>query len=217
MDRTIQRYGTWLATLSLLAAGISTSGCGNIMATAMYVLDGTDVQAEFEGLRGKRVAVVCRPPATLAYASAAHELAEEVGIRLSNQVSKIEVIDQQEVSVWTDENSWDDFAEIGRALKADIVIGIDLEDFSLYQHQTLYQGKASVGIRVYDLENNGKIVYKKIPPQSVFPPNAGIPTQEKPEAEFRRQYVGELADEISKNFYDHDSRADFAKDSTALF
>ena len=31
-----------------------------------------------------------------------------------------------------------------RRLNADMVVGIDLEEFSLYQGQTLYQGKANV-------------------------------------------------------------------------
>jgi len=43
-----------------------------------------------------------------------------------------------------------------------------------------------------------------------------IPAGEKPEAQFRRQFVGYLARQIAHYFYDHDSTVDFANDSTAL-
>jgi hypothetical protein len=219
MDRFGMRRGSYLLTfLSLTSLVAITSGCASALATAMYVIRGTNVEAEFDGLKDKRVAVVCRPPTSLAYTNAntAPELAKQVGLRLSKNVAKIEVIDQQEVAEWTDENTWDDYVEIGRALEADMVVGIDLEDFTLYQGQTLYQGKASVRIKVYDLADDGRVVYEKIPPQSIYPPNTGIPTQEKIEAEFGRQYIGVLAEEIARHFYDHDSRVDFAIDSTAI-
>jgi hypothetical protein len=62
----------------------------------------------------------------------------------------------------------------------------------------------------------GTVVFEKLPPQSVYPPNTGIPTQELQEPEFRRKYVGVLADEIARNFYEHDSRANFAADAAAI-
>ena len=37
-------------------------------------------------------------------------------------------------------------------MKADMVVGIDLEGFSLFQGQTLYQGKANATVRVYDCQ-----------------------------------------------------------------
>jgi hypothetical protein len=219
MDRRLRRYGSLVCFLSLAATVCgASSGCVNALAAALYVIRGDNAPAEYEGLKGQRVAVVCRPSPSLAFseANAPRLLAAEVGRRLQDNVSKIEVIDQQEVAEWTDENSWNDFAEIGRALKADKVVGIDLEDFSLLQGQTLYQGKANVRIRVYDMTENENVAFEKIPPQSVFPPNTGIATQEKQLNEFLQQYVEVLGEEIACLFYPHDARATFAQDSLAL-
>ena len=63
---------------------------------------------------------------------------------------KIKTVNQRKVAKWTDENTWEEYAEVGKAMKADMVVGINLEGFSLFQGQTLYQGKANATVRVYD-------------------------------------------------------------------
>lgn len=216
MDRTISRRSR---TASWLLAGLMiclpAAGCAKVLATAVYLVKGTNVPAEYDGLEGKRVAVVCRQLASLQYRNSTvpRDLAARVGALLQQNVRKIDVIDQQEVAEWTDENSWEEFTEIGKALEADMVVAIELESFKLHQGQTLYQGQANVQIRVYDVAD-GKVVFEKIPRPSVYPPNSAIPASEKQEAQFRREYVGVLADEIARHFYEHDSRATFAIDST---
>ena len=195
------------------------AGCAaNLLAGALYVLDGTNVNAEYKGLKGKRVAVVCRQLASQQYndPNVTRDLAKLIGQRLSTNVRKIKVIDQQEVANWTDANQWEEFTEIGKALEADLVVGIDVEDFRLLQGQTLLQGRSNVQIKVYDLKDENKVVFEKFPRQSVYPPNTGIPTQEKQLQQFRREYLNILADEIARHFYDHDSRSTFALDSTAF-
>jgi hypothetical protein len=90
-----------------------------------------------------------------------------------------------------------------------------LEHFDLYKGQTLFQGRASVDLTVYDCKS-GELVFKKRLPQSVYPPNREIPTWEKQEAEFRREFVRVLADQVARHFYDHDPYADFALDSKSM-
>jgi hypothetical protein len=218
MDRALNRRRpiTWLATLALLVSTVT--GCASTLATALYVIKGTNVDAEFRDLKEKRVAVVCRQLASLQYrdSNVPRDLATQIGNRLAENVPKIIVVDQQEVSEWTDENAWEEFTEIGKALDVDMVVGIELEDFRLHQGQTLYQGRANVEIKVYDLKDGGKMVFSKTPKPSVYPPNTGIPASEKQESQFRREYVNVLAEEIARHFYDHDSRVNFAVDSTAF-
>ena len=96
-----------------------------------------------------------------------------------------------------------------------MVVGLDLEEFSLYQGQTLYQGKANVKIMVYDVAKGKDPVFEHNLPQAVFPPNGAIPA-DSPEPQFRRQFVNYLARQIAQYFYDHDATVDFASDSTAL-
>ncbi len=140
---------TTLVACTGLALALA-SGC-SVLATAMYIIEGTNTKADFNQLKGKRVAVICRPVTSLHFrdSSASRDLAKQVGILLQQHVSKIELIDQRDVFEWADENSWDEYYEIGKALDADMVVGLDLEEFDLYEGQTLYKGKANVKIQVY--------------------------------------------------------------------
>lgn len=218
MDRLrTQPVALTLALLALTGGLLSSSGC-TLMATAMYVIQGANTAADFDGLRGKRVAVVCRPVTSLHFrdSSVSRDLAKQVGTLLEKHVPKIEIVDQREVFEWADENDWEEYVDIGKAVKADVVVGLDLEEFNLYQGQTLYQGKANLKVTVFDVVTGKEPVFERNLPQSVYPPNAAIPAGEKPEAQFRRQFVAYLARQVAHYFYDHDPTVEFANDSTAL-
>jgi len=218
MDRLrTQPVALTLALLALTGGLLSSSGC-TLMATAMYVIQGANTAADFDGLRGKRVAVVCRPVTSLHFrdSSVSRDLAKQVGTLLEKHVPKIEIVDQREVFEWADENDWEEYVDIGKAVKADVVVGLDLEEFNLYQGQTLYQGKANLKVTVFDVATGKEPVFERNLPQSVYPPNAAIPAGEKPEAQFRRQFVAYLARQVAHYFYDHDPTVEFANDSTAL-
>ncbi len=211
--RGVKAYGL----LAIAVAVVPAIGC-TAVATAFYVVKGTNVEAEFDGLKAKRVVVVCRATSSLHYSipSAGKELARQLARRLATNVRKIEVVDARDVEAWIDENSWDEYTEVGDAMDADLVVGIELEHFSLYQSQTLYQGEAIYSIQVFDMAAGGEVVYEKHPPEAHYPPNAAIETSQMYEAEFRREFIADLAEQVARHFYDHDSRVDFAKDSDAV-
>ncbi len=219
MDRPSLRF-TVLAALMAAAALplIASGGCRSALATVMYFVKGDNVDPDYSGLKGKKVAVVCRPPAGLNYANSTvgRDLAQQISKLLQERVPKVKVVDAQKVAKWCDENTWEEYAEIGKALKADVVVGVELEKFSIYQAQTLYQGKANAIVRVYDCKEGGKVVFEKIMPQSVYPPNTFIQTSDMQESEFRREFIGVLADQISRHFYAHDPYADLGQDTSAL-
>jgi hypothetical protein len=219
MDRSLRNFGILLlaaTTGGLLIA--SVSGCVNALAGVMYIVKGNDVDAEFPGLKNKRVAIVCRPVVELQYSTGSvhGEIAKQLGVLLKQRLGKIHIIDAQKVSEWTDEHEWTEYSEIGEALDADLVVGIDLEHFSIYQGQTLYQGKAQVALQVIDMRDDGEVAFQTHMPQLVYPPNTGVPTSEKPEDEFRRQFIRVLADRVGRYFYSHDATEDFARDSESL-
>ena len=83
MDRPSVRHGIILA-LVLAAALLPAAGCRTLMVTAIYLLKGNDVDPDFPGLKGKKVAVVCRPLVTLQYRNAdvARDLAQQVTLLL---------------------------------------------------------------------------------------------------------------------------------------
>jgi hypothetical protein len=219
MDRSSHRLLITVASLATLAVTLATqAGCtSSMLFTALYLIKGNDLPAEFPGLKDKKVAVVCRPMVQLQYSStnAANELAVQVGRLLKQNLRRIEIVDPRQVAEWTDENTSDDYLDIGKAVDAEVVLGIDLEQFNLHQGQTLYQGKATVVLHVYNVATK-ELLFKKTVPQTVFPPNSGVPTTDTQEAEFRVKFIDELADVIGCYFYPHDPGQNYAKDSMAL-
>jgi hypothetical protein len=216
MNRFFLRHRTLFAALSL-AALVSALGCQSALFTAMYLLKGTDVDPDFKDLKGKKVVVVCRPMVSLQYANSnvGRELAQDVAALLQEKVPKIKVVESRKVDKWTDEHSWEEYTEVGKAMKADMVVGIDLEGFSILQGQTLLQGKANAMIKVYDLKKNGPPVFHK-PVQCVYPPSAPIPASERSEPNFRAEFEMELANVIGRYFYKHDPYTDIGKDAAAM-
>ena len=219
MDRRSLRYGYLAVAALTVLAVFSAGGCQSLAITAAYLWHGTDQEAEFPGLKEKKVAVVCRPLVALQYrnAGAARELAQQVGVLLKAGIPKVKIIDQQKVAAWADENSWDEYTEVGKAMKADMVIGIDLTAFNVFEGQTLYRGKANLAVKVYDLskEKGSQLVFHKTLPQSIYPPNIAIPVSDKQEADFRTDFIGVLAEQVGRYFYAHDGNADIAQDARA--
>lgn len=205
-----------LVSIVLGSLILSGSGCG-ILQTALIVFKGQDVNADYDGLKGKRVAVVCRARDSfnLDGLTASQSLAQEVTSLLRDNVPRVEMISQREVAKWTDLHSDDDYAELGKAMDADMVVGIDIDRFGLQSGATLYQGKADVRITVVDVADEGDVVWDKNLAHIVFP-NNGLPVSEKPLGQFRQQFVGVLAEQIAIHFYKHDAYKLFANDSMSL-
>ena len=200
--------------LSLCLLGIT--GC-SAMSTIAYFINPNDTPAAYKGLVDKKTVVVCRAE-SLEYSDPliGRELAGVVGRKLEQNDKKISVIDDQKLADWTDRNDWTDYRQVGKALKSDMVVGVDIERFTIRQGPTLLQGQADVRISVYDIKDNGKRVWEYRPATIKFPPNAPIPAGERQEAEFRRQFIDIVAEYVAHNFYAYNSRDLHALDSTAI-
>ncbi len=93
MDRFHARVAAANRIVAALLAGtllIVNSGCPALLATGIYVLDGGNLSpAEFDGLKGARVVVMCKPPASNEYryagACAEHRHACERNARQERQ------------------------------------------------------------------------------------------------------------------------------------
>ena len=147
--------------MTALALG-AAPGCG-MLPTVAYWINGNKVPAKFDGLKGKRVAVVCLDANSLkGPGSEADNIAKAVARTLGYNVSEIKLVRQSEVADWFDNHDQDvaDYADIGRGVKADMIVGIDLESFSVHEGQTLLKGRAAVITRVYDMQRGGDVVYE---------------------------------------------------------
>ena len=191
----------------------AASGCSTLF-TAAYLFQPADVPAEFTGLRGKHVAIACRPIVELEFidAGSARELASLVGAQIGSKVRRTRIISQQEVARWVDENSWVDYPSLGKSLDADLVVGVDLEAFRLHEGSTLYRGRATAHVKVYEVATK-KIVFEKRIDDFSFPANTAIPASDQSEAEFRGMFLQMLSQKISRCFHAYESREVFAEDS----
>jgi hypothetical protein len=202
----------WLAIPALLALPLAT-GCSTLLTVA-YLVQPADMPAEFAGLKGKKLAVVCRPIIELEFSDAgsARELAALVGQHIQQNVRRATAVSQHEVARWIDENAWTDYQTVGGALNVDHVVGIDLEEFRLHEGSTLYRGRAAVNVRVYDIKEK-KVVYQKRFDDFAFPANNAIPSTDMSEAEFRGVFIRMLSQRIARLFHAYESRDVFAEDS----
>jgi hypothetical protein len=134
---------------------------------------------------------------------------------LVENVKDIDVVNPREVDNWVDESDWGDFRELAQAVRADMVVHVEMDDFELFKGKTLYQGRANVTVSVYDMRDRSRLVWEKQLGEILYPLNSGIPAQDKPVQQFEREFVGIVAERIAVNFYKHDPHAGFAMDALA--
>ena len=134
---------------------------------------------------------------------------------LVDNVKNIDVVNPREVDDWLDESDWSDFKEARQSRHADKVVYIEMNDFDLFKGKTLYQGRADVSVTIYDMKNNGKLVWDRHLGEILYPTNSGIPAQDKPEQQFEREFVSIVATRVAEHFYKHDANSEFAIDALA--
>jgi hypothetical protein len=214
-SRTIRRWTVLAVCCGLFA---SLGGCGPV-ATIAWLIHGPEmVPAEFDGLKGKRVAVVCLDANSLGGPGGeADTVAKAVGILLGKNVADVKMVRPTEVADWLDSHGDDltDYRDVGRGVKADMVVGIDLLAFNLHEGQTLLKGRAKVGVKVYDMKKGGELVYESAPKEVNWPENGARHVTEN-EANFRTIFVGVLAERIARDFYPVELAQNFGTDARFL-
>jgi hypothetical protein len=201
-----------------LAVLIPSSGCIGISAHLLYFFKGGQkIDAEYKGLHEKRVAVVCVSE-NASYGPNSISSMMERSVAALLRAQKIDVIHHEEVADWIDTNDWNqmDYRDIGRGVSADRVLAIDVGGVRLHEGMTLYKGRADVVVTVYDIEDGGKVAFRKTLPEFTFPKNGARHTTEMTENQFRQLFVTVLANHVTKYFYDYRFEDDFANDVRSL-
>ncbi|MCH2179328.1 MAG: hypothetical protein MK106_11045 [Mariniblastus sp.] len=197
---------------------VSTTGCLGGLAQLLYVLKGHKIPAEYAGLEGKRVAVICVSDAS-SYGpdTLTDTISKLVGMKLQNDVKGIQVISSKEIEAWSDENGWDetDFTAIGTGVEADVVLGIQIGEYSIKEGSTLYQGRCEVTATVYDMGNDGQVSYFIGPDQFQFPeqPRPAIQTNDR---KFEAIFLAKLTEFVSRRFYAYDHLETVAEDASLM-
>ena len=194
---------------------VTSTGCINQMAGLLYVIKGHKVPPKFEGLEGKRVAVLCLSdasaygPDTLTYTVAKH-----VGIKIAAGVKDVRVVGPGLIESWIDENGWEEskVVPLGEGVKADMVIVIEVGSYSIHEGATMFKGKADLTVTVYDIEKDGQISFADGPDLFAFPEN-GRPAVQTSDRQFESFYLARLTEHISKLFVAYDKMESFADDA----
>lgn len=207
-----------VALLSLVV--LSSSGC-SLFATLGWVGGGGRTAAECKDLKGKRVAIVTvSGDGQLGPSTTPRLLSHALGRILKENVSRIEIVSQQKIDEWIDTEGWDyvDAMQVARGVDADILLKIDLSDFSIHDGQSMLRGSCLAELTVYDMTQGGTIVWEK-PTQVIdYPRRYGIAVTEYEmgEARFKHIYINIVAHDISLSFYSYDHRDDFARDAASI-
>jgi hypothetical protein len=177
-----------------------------MFAAFQYIIQGEPTKdPEFTKLKDKKVAVVCYAPARVRYNAddVDTEVAKGVSALLKRNGKAIDVVDPDQVADWLDQHAnWSDVTEVGKEFSADYVVFVDIQEFSVYEENSpnMLRGRSYVDIRVYDVVNEGAVVYST-DLESIYPLGRPIPAGEKRETSFRREYLARLSDEIGRHFY----------------
>ena len=157
------------------------------------------------------------PVASRHYANSnvGRELGQHISLLLQEKAPKIKVIDQRKIARWADENKWKEFPEVAKAMKADMVVGVDLESSVCPGANTLSGQGQRLDPRLRLQEERQGGTHKSIP-QCIYPPNGAIATSERTEPDFRSEFVGILADQIARYFFPTIRTPTTAKTPSAL-
>ncbi len=211
------RRVTRIVLAMIAAVSLSTSGCVGMLAQIGWVTGGDLHPAEYAGLEGKKVAVVVvTNGSTYGPGSEAVLLGRGIERHLRMEVSDIEIINQDKIADWVDQNNWNhiDYIEVGKGLGADMVIGIDVENYSLTDGQTMFKGRSDFSIKVLDMSKRGdKIVWTKAPPTYEFPKHGGRYRDTTSKTKFQRQYNTMMSQEIARYFFPYPITSDYATDA----
>ncbi len=208
------QHGSWKYLLLVALVCSTSTGCG-LFSQVNYWLYGYKVDPKFTGMEDKKIAVVCVSSDSIAPGNDAYSLASMVGTILGGEIKGAKIVPQAKIADWMDKNDWDqvDYEDVGRGVQADYVIAIDLKSFSTREGQTLFRGKSDVRVQVLDMQKPGeKTAFGPVEKHYEFPKNAAQHATES-EANFRRLYIYELAQEIARDFYAYDRVTQFAGDS----
>jgi hypothetical protein len=201
----VRRAAVRLAGLALLLACLP--GCSQFVLLS-YILGGPpSIEPDFDAQTGKGLDQPEITVAVIGYADTKLkidnpkidlEIASMVAYRLA--ANKINIVHPDTVHAWLDEHpDWEKAEEVGKGLKADYVVEIELESFSLYEEHSasLFRGRAEGYVNVHEIDADGfgKRIYSK-DLSFIFPTEVPRSTYDQTPTSFKREYLTRLSELI---------------------
>jgi hypothetical protein len=201
--------------LGALTGVVAKSGGCTFLSQLVLTLEDRRVEANFKGLEGKKVAVVCLDAHTLRQPGGdADALARALSKELAANVKDIKLVSEGKIADWMDNQRDDvvDFRDVGKGVKADMVIGVDLKSCGIYEPGgTTLRGRANVEGKVYDMSKPHEPAYVIEEEQFTFPEHHEVHVTESAE-NFRKLFIQQMAHRLAKEFYSYDKMLDFNPD-----
>ena len=215
------RFMRTLWTTLVLLFACSSFGCVGVTSHLMFWLQGVRVDPEFRGLNDKRVALICMSDAAPYGPDLATQmLTKRISKKLIGEIKRINLISRNEIENWIDNHDWDqiDYLEIGKGVNADIVIAVELENYSLQEGSSLYRGTTNYSVHVYDLsESNNRQtspVYEKGAVEYAFPKDHPISSIGVSQRKFEEMFINELGQQVGNYFTGYEMPDNIAREGS---
>lgn len=193
----------------LLLTVVLCCGCAQSLGMLAYALKGDEVDPICDKMTGK-VAIVCRPRTSTSYqySDIAIELARDLNKDMAPRIKKpkkCQLIPQSKVEEYCDGMEAEtDFLEIGKALGADQVIGIDLISYNHVAGTNVWQGRCETQIQLLDVETGNVLFEPDDAGEYVYPKSSVVPSTDMKEYTFQSKYLKRYAHQLSKYFVPYD-------------
>lgn len=126
-----------------------------------------------------------------------------------NGETNVVVASSTRVQRFKDDNpSWQamGLSELGKKMKADLVIDLEINDLSLFDpgsQNTLFLGKSAISVVVVDVRKSedGQVFQKEV--TTSYPPSGSRPVEGTNPAQFRRSFLMRVSSELTWLFTAH--------------
>ena len=185
-----------LVMLGIASGGVllTQTGCIPFVANIIHAVKGDEIPAEYAGLKKQTVALITVTD-TSQYSNdiAAKLLTRYVNEILKLKVKDIKLIREDEVEQWRDTQGYNeiDYVSLGRGVKADKVVSVEMTNLRLRDGQTMYRGHADVTVAVRNVAD-GSLEFRRSLDDYTYPVTAAMPVTETTEDKFRRIYLANL-------------------------
>ena len=219
LSRRPRRLGRLLKivvhTTAAAVVVVSLTGClKQILFLGLLIHGPPSIEPDFESRTGKSmtakgvtVAVLCEAPLELQHDFG--KIDRELGKYLTFRLREHQVVSvhHERVQAWLDEHPhWDSPTELGKALGVTYVIHIEIEQHSLFEknNQNLLRGRTEGLLSVYEMsdDGDGKRIYTR-DVRARHPRLAPRSTYNTTLANFKREYLSRLSDQLGWYFYEH--------------
>jgi hypothetical protein len=202
--------------LGALTGIVANSGGCTFLSQLVLTMEDRRIEAKFNGLEKKTVAVVCLDAHTLRQPGGdADALARALSKEIKANVKDVKLISETKIADWMDNQRDDvvDFRDVAKGVKADMVVGLDLKAFGINEPGgTTLRGRATVEAKVYDMSKPHEPVHTIEETQIVFPEHGEIHVTESA-SDFRKLFIQQMAHRLAKDFYAYDKMLDFTPDA----